>query len=179
VLVIPLLMGTFERDDSTFSIAQSSPDTTTHFRDLVVQWVKDVRRTIDFLETRKDIRSDRIGLLGISWGGSQAPYALAIEPRIKAAALYSAGYQAAPARAEVELFNYTPRVRVPTLMINGRYDTVFPYETSQVPFFNHLGTAKDEKRTVLSENGHIVSMNVMARESQAWFDRYLRGSEAK
>jgi formylglycine-generating enzyme required for sulfatase activity/tRNA A-37 threonylcarbamoyl transferase component Bud32 len=176
VLVVPLLMGTFERDDSTFSIVQSLPDTTTRYRDLVVQWVKDVRRTIDFLETRKDIRSDRIGLMGISWGGSEAPYALAIEPRIKAASLYSAGYANTSARAEVELFNYTPRVRVPTLMINGRYDTVFPYETSQVPFFNHLGTPKADKRTVLSENGHIVAQDVMARESQAWFDRYLRGT---
>jgi cephalosporin-C deacetylase-like acetyl esterase len=174
VLVIPLLMGSFERDDSTFSITRSTPDTTTYYRDLVVQWVKDVRRTIDFLETRKDVRSDRIGLLAVSWGGSQAPFALAVEPRIKAAALYSAGYANNPARAEVELFNYTPRVRAPTLMINGRYDTVFPYETSQVPFFNHLGTPKADKRTVLSENGHIVATDVMARESQVWFDRYLR-----
>lgn len=178
MLVVPLLMGSFERDDSTFSITQSSPDTTTYYRDLVVQWVKDVRRTVDFIETRKDIRSDRIGLLGVSWGGSSAPYALAIEPRIKAAALYSAGYASSPARAEVELFNYTPRVRVPTFMINGRYDTVFPYETSQVPFFNHLGTPKADKRTLLSENGHIVALDVMARESQAWFDRYLSGKGA-
>ena len=173
VLVIPLLMGTFERDDSTFSITRSTPDTTIYYRDLVVQWVKDVRRTIDFLETRKDIRSDRVGLLGVSWGGSQAPFALATEPRIKAASLYSAGYANNAARAEVELFNYTPRVRTPTLMINGRYDTVFPYETSQVPFFNQLGTPKANKRTVLSENGHIVAQDIMARESQAWFDRYL------
>lgn len=85
VLVIPLLMGTYERDDSTFSIVRSTPDTTTYYRDLMVQWVKDVRRTIDFLETRKDIRSDRIGLSGASWGAMNAPMAVAVEPRIKAA----------------------------------------------------------------------------------------------
>ena len=52
----------------------------------------DVRRTIDFLETRNDIRSDRVGFHGASWGGLMAPIVLAIEPRIKAAVLYSAGY---------------------------------------------------------------------------------------
>ena len=175
VLVIPLLMGTYERDDSTFSTVQSTPDTTTYYRDLVVQWVKDVRRTVDFLETRKDFRSDRVGLYGRSWGGSQAAFALAVEPRIKAAALFSAGYSGAAARAEVELVNYTPHVRAPTLMINGRYDTVFPHETSQVPYFNHLGTPKADKRMVLSDNGHTVPFDVTVRESLAWFDRYLSG----
>jgi pimeloyl-ACP methyl ester carboxylesterase len=120
----------------------------------MVQWVKDVR------------------------GAMNAPMAVAVEPRIKAAALYSAGYYAAPARGEVEVFNYTPRVRTPTLMLNGRYDTVFPYETSQVPFFNHLGTPTRDKRTVLSENGHLLPLEITVRETVAWFDRYLSGKTA-
>jgi pimeloyl-ACP methyl ester carboxylesterase len=104
-----------------------------------------------------------------------APFVLAIEPRIKAAALFSAGYIARPARAEVEAFNYTPRVHTPTLMLNGRYDTLFPYETSQLPFFNQLGTAAADKDMKTSPNGHIVPLNVTVRETLKWFDRYLSG----
>lgn len=39
---------------------------------------------IDFLETRADVDSSRIGILGISLGGYYAPRAAAFEPRIKA-----------------------------------------------------------------------------------------------
>ena len=39
---------------------------------------------IDYLETRSDIDSSRIGILGISLGGYYAPRAAAFEPRIKA-----------------------------------------------------------------------------------------------
>jgi tRNA A-37 threonylcarbamoyl transferase component Bud32/dienelactone hydrolase len=173
VLVIPLLMGAYERDDSAFSITRSVPDTTAYHRDLEVQWIKDLRRTVDFLETRKDIRADRIGYLGLSWGGENAPIALAMEPRIKAAALYSAGYHAIVPRAEVAKFNYAPRVHTPTLMLNGRYDTVFPYETSQVPFFSQLGTPARDKKMVVSETGHVLPMATVVKETLAWFDHYL------
>jgi tRNA A-37 threonylcarbamoyl transferase component Bud32/dienelactone hydrolase len=173
VLVVPLFMGAYERDDSAFSITRSIPDTTIYHRDLMVQWIKDLRRTVDFLETRKDIRADRIGYFGISWGGETAPIALSMEPRIKAAALYSAGYHAIIPHAEVAKYNYAPRVHTPTLMMNGRYDVVFPYETSQVPFFNQLGTR--DKKMKVSDGGHILPMETVVQETLAWFDRYLSG----
>jgi dienelactone hydrolase len=173
VLVVPLFMGTYERDDSTFSITQSIPDSTTRFRDLRVQWIKDLRRTVDFLETRKDIRADRLGFYGLSWGGENAPVALAMDPRIKAAVLYSAGYHARAARAEVNAVNYAPRVHTPTLMLNGKYDVVFPYETSQKPFFDQLGTPARDKKMVMSETGHIVPLDIGIKAGLEWFDKYL------
>lgn len=178
VAVVPLFMGTFERDDSAFSITRSTPDTTTRYRDLVVQWVNDLRRTVDFLETRKDIRADRIGFHGGSWGGMNAPFVLAMEPRIKAAVLYSAGYTRYKARAEVEPYNYTPRVHAPTLMLNGKFDTVFPYETSQLPFYNHLGTPVPDKRMVLSDQGHILTLDKAIPATLEWYDKYLSGKPA-
>lgn len=60
-------------------------------------------------------------------------------------------------------------------MLNGRYDTVFPYETSQVPFYNQLGTPPRDKKMVLSDNGHILSTERATTETVAWFDRYLSG----
>jgi dienelactone hydrolase len=45
---------------------------------------------IDYLETRPDIDSSRIGILGISLGGYYAPRAAAFEPRIKACVAWGA-----------------------------------------------------------------------------------------
>jgi dienelactone hydrolase len=168
-------MGAYERDDSAFSITMSVGDTSIYYRDLMVQWIKDLRRTVDFIETRRDLRADRIGYFGLSWGGETAPIALSMEPRIKAAALFSAGYAAAPNRAEVAKLNYAPRVHTPTLMMNGKYDTMFPYQTSQLAFYNQLGTAPSDKHMVLSETGHILPMDTVAHETLKWFDHYLSG----
>jgi len=51
------------------------------------------------------------------------------------------GLEFQPTLPEVDPFNFAPRVRQPTLMLNGRYDFAFPVETSQLPLFQLLGTA--------------------------------------
>jgi dienelactone hydrolase len=175
MLVVPLYSGTYERGDSVFTGSRWRPDTTTRYRDQVVKQVKDLRRTIDFLETRSDIRSDRVGFHGGSWGGMMAPYALSIEPRIKAAVLYSAGFASYKTRQEMEAYNYSPRVHTPTLMENGRFDTLYPYETSQLPFLRLLGTPARDKKLVSGSTGHIVPMEQVVPETLAWFDKYLSG----
>ena len=45
----------------------------------------DVMRSCDFIATRKDLDSNRIGCMGISGGGTVTLYAAALEPRIRAA----------------------------------------------------------------------------------------------
>jgi len=176
VLVLPLFMGTYERDDSTFSLTKSVPDSTMAMRNLVVQWVQDLRRTVDFLETRQDLRSDRVGFYGASWGGAMAPLALALEPRIRAAVLSSAGYLETPTRPEIFQPYFAPRVRAPVLMLNGRYDTVFPHETSQLAFFRQLGTPAADKSMHVAPNGHTVPMEDAIPLTLAWFDKYLGGA---
>jgi dienelactone hydrolase len=47
--------------------------------------VWDVMRLIDYLETRQDVDSKRIGILGISKGGMETYLAAAVDPRIAAA----------------------------------------------------------------------------------------------
>jgi hypothetical protein len=69
--------------------------------------------------------------------------------------------------------HYLPRVKVPMLMLNGKYDFFFPYETSQVPFFMLLGTPEEHKRMLVNESGHSFPRTEMAKESLAWLDRYL------
>ena len=61
-----------------------------------------------------------------------------MDTRFKAAALLSGGLQPQP--REIDSWNFAPRYRVPTLMLNGKQDFFFPYDTNQKVLFDALGT---------------------------------------
>ena len=54
-------------------------------------WWKDLGPTIDYLETRQDIDSAKLGYYGFSSGATYRPVFTAIEPRIKANVLLAGG----------------------------------------------------------------------------------------
>jgi dienelactone hydrolase len=58
--------------------------------EIYMQTVRDYRRAIDYLETRPEIDSKRIGVVGYSMGGHQTFLLTGVEPRIKAAVAVSA-----------------------------------------------------------------------------------------
>jgi len=74
---------------------------------------------------------------------------------------------------EVDEINFLPRVTAPVLMVNGRYDFIFPLDTVQAPMFRLLGTPEKDKRHVLYETGHVPDLQAMIKETLDWFDRYL------
>jgi dienelactone hydrolase len=170
VLVYPIYKSTHERSDS---LRSDIPDQTIFWRDHVVMWVKDFRRTLDYLSTRPDIDTTKFAYFGFSWGGYMGGIIPAVEPRIKASVLYVAGLTMERGRPEVEPINYLPRIKSPVLMLNGKYDFFFPSETSQKPFYNFLGPAEPHKRWILYEGGHDVPRTDLIRESLGWFDKYL------
>ena len=78
----PIYKSTFER---ARRLKDDYPNTTTAWRDHMIMWAKDVGRSVDYLESRPDIAKDKIGYIGLSWGGVMAPVFLAVEPRISLA----------------------------------------------------------------------------------------------
>lgn len=109
------------------------------YRDHVIMYVKDFRRSVDYLTTRADIDTAKLAYMGYSWGGRLAPINLSVDHRFKAAVLQIPGLNFAPRRKEVDEFNYLPHLRIPTLVLSGRYDDVFPLQTSAIPFVERLG----------------------------------------
>jgi pimeloyl-ACP methyl ester carboxylesterase len=95
----------------------------------------------------------------------------ALEPRLKAGVLQGAGIDDVP--PEIDSLNYAPRVRIPTLMLNGRYDFDLPVETRQRPLFRLLGTPAENKRHAVFEKGHALPVEDVAPEILPWLDRYL------
>ena len=168
-VILPVYKGTYQRRDSLNS---DQADSTIFYRDHVVMWGKDLRRAIDYLETRPDITTRQLAYYGVSWGGALGGLLPAIEPRIRLVMLQVAGLSFEPMRPEVDPVNYLPRINVPTLMINGRYDFYFPVATSQQPMFRLLGTPPAEKRHVIEEGSHFVPRVRLIQESLAWLDRY-------
>ena len=166
----PVYAGTNERSDA---LTSDKPDSTIFWRDHVIMWGKDMRRAIDYLETRADIDTTRFAYYGLSFGGRVGSVMLAIEPRFKAAVLQVAGLAMEAQRPEADPFNYLPHVTTPVLMLNGKYDHMFPLESSQKPYFALLGTVADRKRQFIYEGGHVVPRTQLIAESLAWLDRYL------
>lgn len=163
-VLFPIYRGTYDR---------GVPITGARaWRDLVIQWSKDLGRSIDYLETRKDIVSSRLAFFGISMGSS--PTLLAHERRLKAAVLLGAGFPPSKDLPEIDAINFAPRTTVPVLMLNGRLDFELPVETSQRPMFQFLGAPPQHKKHVIFESGHaVVAIQPMIREVLDWLDRYL------
>jgi cephalosporin-C deacetylase-like acetyl esterase len=166
----PIYKGTYERGSE---LSSDLPRESTRYKDHMIMWGKDLARSIDYLESRDDIDSERIAYYGLSWGGAMGAILPAIEPRIRANILYVAGLNFQRALPEADQINYIGRVRQPTLILNGELDFFFPAETSQKPFFELLGTPDQDKRRLIYPGGHSVPRPEMMKESLAWLDRYL------
>jgi pimeloyl-ACP methyl ester carboxylesterase len=172
-VLYPIYKGTYDRGTELRSDVQ---DESSMYRDHVIAWARDLGRSIDYLETRSDIDTGRLAYFGISWGSATAPVMTAIEQRFRASVLIVGGLAMQNTQPMVDPFNFLPRVTVPTLMVNGRYDSFFPVETSQKPFFDNLGTPAADRKYVLTDANHFVlsfEANLAIRETLDWLDRYL------
>jgi hypothetical protein len=168
-LLYPIYKSTHERGDV---IKTDYPSTTAVWRDHMVMWSKDVGRSIDYLHTRPDIDKDRIGYMGYSWGAAMSPLFLAVEPRLSLALLNVGGFYLQAALPEADAVNFAPRVKIPVLMLNGRFDFFYPTETSQEPMFRGFGTPAEHKRRVVYDTSHTIPRNELIKEFVGWMEKY-------
>jgi hypothetical protein len=165
-LVFPVYKGTYERGPA--------PPGRNAGRDVTIARVKDFGRVLDYLETRADLDRERIGYYGASLGAFAGILIGAIETRLKALVLMGGGLSRFPSPQETDPLNFAPRVRVPTLMVNGEGDFQFPLESTQRPLFRLLGVDADRKRHALFTGGHMpLDIHDVMREILDWFDRFL------
>jgi len=127
-------------------------------RDIVTQTVFDLRRSIDFLQTRKDIAPDRIGFFGISLGGIIGTIFSAVDERIKVPIIALAGGNLSlmfgmDAFTEdtkdffsiIDPINFVEKIAPrPLLMINSENDEIIDPITSKLLF-----SAADEPKEII------------------------------
>jgi serine/threonine protein kinase/dienelactone hydrolase len=167
-VLCPVFEGTYER-------RLPKAPTGMALRDEYIDWSKEIERSFDYLETRKEVDSREIAFLGFSSGGPPTVRMAAYPMRAKTCLILSNGLPTIPLPPEVDPINFAPRLKVPTLLLNGRYDFTNPLEENQRPLFRLLGAPEKDKKFVILEYAHNVGAlpNEMRREVLAWLDKYL------
>ncbi len=170
-VIYPIYKGTYERRRGS---CNPEPIYQSHqYTECLVQWIKDLSRSIDYLESREDIDVSRIGYLGDSWGGHLGAIIPAIEDRIKLSILLRGGFSSEKKFPETDEINYVTHVSIPVLMLNGKYDFTFPFEATVQPMYELLGTPEEHKELVVSETDHFIPKSLMIKEVLSWLDKYF------
>ena len=136
------------------------PDRTREeFVDFTLANVTEIRRGLDYLETRSDIDRARIALIGISAGGGPGVYASALESRYRAVIFGGTGVTARDALTlpAASRINFVPHISAPKLMLHGRYDEDTSLESEAMPMFKLL---REPKRLELYEGSHIPALEI-------------------
>ena len=170
-VMYPIYKGTHER---TKTFENPDPKTRAYIV-FVTCLIKDLRRSTDYLETRDDIDISKLAYYGFSWGGRLGPIALALEKRISLGIFLDGGFGFLKP-PEIYETNFAPYVDIPVLMVNGSKDATFPFETSQKPMFELLGTPKEHKRHIQFDCSHgTISFrrNQVIKEILSWLDQYF------
>ncbi|MCS6950939.1 MAG: alpha/beta fold hydrolase [bacterium] len=168
-------------------------------RDALVQTVIDLRRAIDFLQSRREIDAKRIGYIGLSMGGILGGILAGVDERVQAPILIVAGgdwgylfrHSQHPTAVQLrekhadlfqnpqkmnEVFgpvdpvNWVARIAPrPLLMINGNGDNIVPRECTERLF----AAAREPKEIVWLEGGHFPQPDLVLRKVDEWLSKHL------
>ena len=169
-VLFPIVKESFERgDEHSVEITYSKGRLYTDFMTRVV---KDYRRCLDYLETREEIDTDKLAFYGMSFGPFIGFRLGAVDSRIKTNIFYAGGLMAF-GRPESNAAHFLPRINIPTLMINGRYDSNFNLDYEIKNMYELLGTPAESKRLVLLDCDHLAPKEDLVRETLSWLDQHF------
>jgi eukaryotic-like serine/threonine-protein kinase len=169
-VLYPVYKGTYERQDKAPYVGAAQA--ILYF----AERSKDLGRSLDYLQTRRDIDADKIGFMGVSMGTAEGViYATIAQDRLRAVVFLDGGYFMDPAPKGGDQVDFAPRLKKPVLMVNGAEDYVFPLRESQTPMFQMLGTPAAEKKHVVLDTPHDVTERrpELVGAVLGWLDQYL------
>jgi formylglycine-generating enzyme required for sulfatase activity len=150
-----------------------APDpSTAEYADIVVSRVTDLRRGLDYLETRPDLDKARIMAFAPSAGAILGIVAAALETRYRGVVFVGAGLPASyrVIYANANPINFASFIRAPKFVLQGRYDEDVPVRTAMEPFYKLLS---QPKHLVIYDGGHVPSMEVAMAATRDWLDENL------
>jgi serine/threonine protein kinase/formylglycine-generating enzyme required for sulfatase activity/dienelactone hydrolase len=145
---------------------------SVQYRQELVGHATELRRALDYLETRSDIDTTRLAYAGFSLGsGSWLPLA-AVDRRFRSVVLIGGGIDETfrSALPEVNSVNFAPRINAPTLLLNGRFDEEHPWSRRALPLWRLL---REPKRLQLVDGGHLPPAEGRVPAINAWLDETL------
>ena len=169
--IVPIYSGMYERGGGTTYYKK--------WQELITEWMKDMGRTIDYLETRQDIDIQNLAYVGRSLGANLGPIISNNEKRIKVLVLLSGGLSLPTSQPKPQGL-ILPHVKIPVLMLSGKFDYLYPVETCQKPFFDLLGTPPQHKRHIIYDAAHTSFPRAECiRDIVDWLDRYQGPSKGR
>ncbi len=149
---------------------KSSALSSVKHREEMVNWVTDVRRGLDYLETRSDIDAGKIAFLDIST--EEYLIVPAIEPRYRSVVLMGYGLPKIYLHciAEANPIYFAPHIRPPKLMLNGLYDEVATFKSTAEPLYLLL---REPKRLEVYAGGHIAPFEIAVPIVNGWLDKTM------
>jgi dienelactone hydrolase len=172
-VMYPIYENTYERREPKISYNLPSAGVNEQ---LTVDWYKDAARSLDYLATRSDIDSTRLAYLGVSMGSADGViFSTLLQDRLRTAILLDGGYFLQKPSPGFDQADFAPRLKIPVLMVNGRYDYTFPVDKAQDPLFAALGTPAGSKSHVVLDTPHDVTEQrpQLVKVVYDWLDRYL------
>lgn len=141
-------------------------------RDAVIQMVTDQRRGIDYLFSRSEVDTTKVGLMGGSMGGHFGTLVAGLEDRFTAVVLtvtgaWPDGSTDDPILRYFHTLNFAPRISAPVLMVNATGDGREPGE--------ELFKAMPEpKKQIWYESEHYLPPREYNADIMVWLGENLR-----
>jgi formylglycine-generating enzyme required for sulfatase activity/predicted Ser/Thr protein kinase len=147
------------------------PHTAEFVDDVVVPRSTDMRRGLDYLETRSDLDASRIAYYHASPGGFPMSY-LAVEDRYAAIVLQGAGIRnvEVTVRPAANPIDFAPLIRAPKLLVAGKYDEAIYFATEAMPLYNLFS---DNKKLIPYDGGHRPEPDELQERVNPWLDDTL------
>jgi dienelactone hydrolase len=167
-VVFPVFQDMLDR-----RLKRGSQNKRTRGKELRIMWYKDIVTSLDYIENRSEFDMKKLAYYGFSQGAMWGVIFLSCENRFKVAVLQSGGLQNNKLEPESYPINFAPHVKIPVLMLNGRYD-FFDVETQQKPLFQWIGSPDKDKRHIIYESGHAIwPLRKWMNDTNEWFNKYL------
>jgi eukaryotic-like serine/threonine-protein kinase len=176
--IVPEYWGTASRQHPEYPIDRFYPHRGHDYDELTRRLALDMRRTIDVAERfPKLLDMTKLAYYGYSWGAAYGPLMTAIEDRFQVSILHCGGATQNEANLISETSTYFPFVKIPTLMINCRNDTVFPVPAQEALYRNLRLPELTMKRHLVynTDYGHFAPPEGVEVEGQSWLDGFLGG----
>lgn len=153
-------------------------------RDILTQTVFDLRRAVDFIQTREELDADRIGYFGISLGGIIGTIFCGVEPRVKVPVIALGGGgmhlmfgmdalsdDTKDYLSMIEPNNFVEEIAPrPLLMINAENDDIVPPMMSKLMY----KVANDPKEIIwYPAKHHDIPIDKVYPDGIRWFKKHL------
>jgi len=157
-------------------------------REIITQTVFDLRRAVDFIETKNELNAKEIGFFGVSLGGITGTVFCGVEKRVKVPVIVLAGGQlnlmygkkalgldAKDYTSIIEPKNFVKQIAPrPLLMINAENDEIVPPMMSKLLYKK----AKKPKNIIwYPAKHHTIPLDKTYQEGLNWFEKYLNNND--